>query len=442
MQSSSQNVLWPIVDESFDEAEYLWRSWENSLDTHARSYREVWFWTEDRLAGALDGVLLGGQKSCEQLLATGIERTNAVGTFAVSAHVLAAMSSPRAWKLLWPALSEASGAVAQTLRRALELLVLPMQIAALEARLRGQGEAGLPWLVSSRTFRKELSPVGQVQQLAASHSPDNRRIAMAAARLLPAQVARKTIEPGLADIDPRVVAAAVESGLVHGFRSAWLRCLELGAAQTSAASFFWMSCLGGERERRLLMAALAQPRTFDLALQALGFLGTKEAANLALQAMNNSVHARLAAEAFCAITGLNLAAQNLAAPEPPALNEPLPFELDDMNADLVPKLDDLLPLPDVEGVERWWSQNEARFDHGTRYIGGQSLCPEALYQALAGGPMRRRHVLGFELAVRTGGLCDLQTRGFYALQRQQLRGIADQVNSRSLTFLLEQPGRA
>lgn len=442
MQTPFQNVFWPIVEESFDEAEYLWRSWDSSLDTHARNFRQVWFWTEDRLAGALDGVLLGGNRSCEELLAPGLERLDAVGTFAVSAHVLAAMGSPNAWEMLWPVLNKTSGDSVQTLRRALEVLALPKQIAALEERLQGQGESGLPWLVSSRSFRKESTAAAHVQQLAASHSPDHRRVAMAAARLLPAQTARKILEPALSDIDARVVAAAVESGLVHGFRSAWVRCLELGAAQSSAASFFWMSCLGGERERRLLMSALGQTRTFDLALQALGFLGTKEAANVALQAMNNPAHARLAAEAFCAITGLNLAAQNLAAPEPPSLNEPLPFELDDMNADLVPKLDDLLPLPDVQGVTRWWSQNELRFDKSTRYIGGQSLCPAALYQALSVGPMRRRHVLGFELAVRTSGLCDLQTRGFFSLQRQQLRGIAEQVNNRSLTFSLEQPGRA
>jgi uncharacterized protein (TIGR02270 family) len=442
MQNLLQNVLWPVVDESFDEAEYLWRSWESSLDTHARNYREVWFWTEDRLSGALDGVLLGGNRACEELLGPGLERSDAVSTFAVSAHVLAAMGSPAAWDLLWPILRNASGDEAQTLHRALEVLAHPKHIAALQDQLIGQGEAGLPWLVSTRTFRKEESPAAQVQQLAASHFADHRRIAMAAARLLPAQFARKILEPALSDIDARVVAAAVESGLVHGFRSAWVRCLELGAAQTSAASFFWMACLGGERERRLLMAALGQPRTFDLALQALGFLGTKEAANLALQAMGNPAHARLAAEAFCAITGLSLAAQNLVAPEPPSLNEPLAFELDDMNANLVPKLDDLLPLPNVQGVTQWWSQNEERFDQNTRYIGGQALCPEALYQALALGPMRRRHVLGFELAVRTSGLCDLQTRGFYALQRQQLRGIAEQVNSRSLAFSLEQPSRA
>jgi uncharacterized protein (TIGR02270 family) len=442
MHTPLQNVLWSVVDESFDEAEYLWRSWESSLDTHARNYREVWFWTEDRLAGSLDGVLLGADRACEELLAPGIERTDAVGTFAVSAHVLAAMNSPVAWELLWTALHKASGDSGHSLRRALEVLARPEQVAALELRLGGKGDAGLPWLISSRTFRKVSSTATQVQELASSHVSDHRRIAMAAARLLPAQVARKILEPALSDIDSRVVAAAVESGLVHGFRSAWVRCLELGAAQTSAASFFWMACLGGERERRLLMAALAQPRTFDLALQALGFLGTKEAANVALQAMRNPAHARLAAEAFCAITGLNLPAQNLAAPEPPALNEPLPFELDDMTADLVPKLDDLLPLPDVEGITRWWSKNEGRFDQATRYIGGQALCPEALYEALALGPMRRRHVLGFELAVRTGGSCDLQTRGFYALQRQQLRGIAEQVNSRSMAFSLEQPSRA
>ena len=435
-------VLWPVVEESFDEAEFLWRSWESSLDTHARNYREVWFWTEDRLGGALDGVRLGQGKACEELLAPALRQGHNEHAFVVAAHVLASTSAGVAWEILQPHLCTAKGQIGRLCGRALELATSSPQVRALEENLHRMGAAGLPWLVAARTFRRQQSAPADVYDLATSHSADHRRVAMAAARLLRPHVARQLIEPGLSDIDAHVVAAATESGLVHGLRSAWARCLELGAAQTVPSSFFWLSALGAERESRLLMAALAQPRSFELGLAALGFLGTKEAANVALQAMQNETHARLAAEAFCAITGLILPANNLVAPEPAGVDELIPYELDDMNADLVPKLDDLLPLPDAAGVQRWWAQHEAHFDPHTRYIGGRPLCPEALHQALASGPMRRRHVLAFELAVRTGGACDLQTRAFYSLQRQQLNAIAEHICSDALPFSIQQPGLA
>ena len=436
------NVLWPVVEESFDEAEFLWRSWESSLDTHSRNYREVWFWTEDRLGGALDGVRLGQNKACEELLVPALRQGQNEHAFVVAVHVLASTSACVYWEILQPLLCTAKGPRARLCGRALELATSPTQVRALEENLYRMGPAGLPWLVAARTFRRQPSALADVHELATSHSADHRRVAMAAARLLPQHVARKLVEPGLSDIDAFVVAAATESGLVHGLRSAWARCLELGAAQTVPSSFFWLSALGGERESRLMMAALAQPRSFELGLAALGFWGTKEAANVALQAMQNETHARLAAEAFCAITGLVLATNNLVAPEPAGASEPIPYELDDMNADLVPKLDDLLPLPDPAGVRRWWAQNEARFDRSTRYIGGRPLCLAALHQALASGPMRRRHVLAFELAVRTGGACDVQTRAFYSLQRQQLRTIAEHICSDAVSFSMQQPGLA
>ncbi|MDX2021976.1 MAG: TIGR02270 family protein [Deltaproteobacteria bacterium] len=437
MARHQQNVLWDVVDESFDEAEFLWRTWESSLDTHARNYRQVWFWTEDRLHGALDGVRLGGPRAAEELLLPALLRPHQSGSFMVAAHVLAA--DPRGWDAFVPHLMAANAQTTPLLARALQT---QLPNAAVQARLATLGEPGVPWLVGMRTFAKQQSSQEHVAMLANSPHAEHRRLAMAAARLQPVSVARGWIERGLFDIDAQVCSAAVESGLVHGLRSAWARCLELGVAQSSAVSLFWMASLAGERERRLLLAALGQERTFNVALQAMGFLGTKEAAQACLQAMHSPPHARLAAEGFCAITGLELAAQNLALPEPAALNDPLSFELDDMNADLVPKLDDLLPLPDVEGVNRWWSNNEGRFDANERYIGGQALSSAALWQALATGPMRRRHVLAFELAVRTAGACDLQTRAFFQAQKRQLAQIQQHLVNDAAGFILHQPLRA
>jgi hypothetical protein len=43
-----------------------------------------------------------------------------------------------------------------------------------------------------------------------------------------------------------------------------------------------------------------------------------------------------------------------------------------------------------------------------------------LAAALAGGPMRRRAPIAFELAVRTGGRLQIQTRAFLGEQRRRV----------------------
>ena len=54
-----------LVDESFDEAAFLWRRWESELTSLTRNLDEIWSWTEDRLHGALDGVRVGGAAGLE-----------------------------------------------------------------------------------------------------------------------------------------------------------------------------------------------------------------------------------------------------------------------------------------------------------------------------------------------------------------------------------------
>src|SRR5690242_8331330 len=54
-----------LVEESFDEAVFLWRRWEQELTSLTRSLDEVWSWTEDRLHGALEGVSVGGDSGID-----------------------------------------------------------------------------------------------------------------------------------------------------------------------------------------------------------------------------------------------------------------------------------------------------------------------------------------------------------------------------------------
>ena len=89
----------------------------------------------------------------------------------------------------------------------------------------------------------------------------------------------------------------------------------------------------------------------------------------------------------------------------------------------MPRAEERLPEPDVSGVIRWWNGNRARFDPGVRYLGGQPTSLQRLAGALAGGPMRRRAPIAFELAVRTRGRLQIETRAFLGEQRRRLASV-------------------
>src|SRR5258706_7700978 len=96
-----------LVDESLDEAAFLWRCWERELTSLTRNLDEVWSWTEDRLHGALDGVRVGAADGVD-LLAQGL-LSDEIDRIAVSAGLLASSPEQRATDALTTALSAAEG---------------------------------------------------------------------------------------------------------------------------------------------------------------------------------------------------------------------------------------------------------------------------------------------------------------------------------------------
>jgi uncharacterized protein (TIGR02270 family) len=174
--------------------------------------------------------------------------------------------------------------------------------------------------------------------------------------------------------------------------------------------------LGSEREVAQIVAALREPALCRDALWALGFAGTSSAVEACLRQMETGEHVRVACEAVCAITGLDLHDEELAARSSTERDD----ETDDLDAVLVPTADERLPAPDVAGVQQWWAQQRARFDVGMHYLAGQPKTIGTLRHALEQGPTRRRHAIALELAARTGGVSVVQTLGFCRDQRRQL----------------------
>jgi uncharacterized protein (TIGR02270 family) len=168
----------------------------------------------------------------------------------------------------------------------------------------------------------------------------------------------------------------------------------------------------------VVFAALRVPALQTQAIWALGHLGTPRAVEACLAGMKYENVARACGEAYSHITGVDLDRERLSVAEVPA--DAPAFEDDDLDADLVPPPEAAWPLPDVDAVQRDWATRAARFAADTRHVRGRAATREALMQAVAHGPMLRRHDLVVELRARSRGQYDVETRAFVSRQRQML----------------------
>jgi len=235
-------------------------------------------------------------------------------------------------------------------------------------------------------------------------------------------LAGNVVRAALSMDHPEIRIEAIELGLMHAMKEAWMAAVELVSKPQAgfARAAIAVAALGDQRDQDRLALAYEQAGWERDALFASGFAGTVGAADACLAAMKKGILPRVAAESFCTITGLDLAQSKMVAPEPPLSDDPVPFEEDDLDADLVPKADEDLPLPEFAEVERWWSANRARFAPNQRYLGGRPWSMKVLHERLAAGPMRRRHGWAFEVAMHTQGAHQIQTRAFMSTQQSQI----------------------
>lgn len=153
--------------------------------------------------------------------------------------------------------------------------------------------------------------------------------------------------------------------------------------------------------RKLIGMLSKIPGAERLVLFTMGVWGDPVDVPYLLEKMTVTPHARIAAESFSFITGLNLTDSNFDA-STPADHEAVPNEdpLDD-RVELDP--DDNLPWPLVDKVQDWWNKNRSRFQPGTRYLVGELLNEARCKQILDEGFQRQRAYAAFELALKNPG---------------------------------------
>ena len=406
-----------LVDESFEEAAFLWRRWESELSSLTRNLDEVWSWTEDRLHGALDGVRAGGAAATD-VLTQGL-LSDQIDRVTVSAAVLASRFEPGASDAIASALSVAEGDTLTAMVRGLELLGSSQSLRAAASALAARGPAYMGALCRLKAFRR-VAPGEEIVTAFQSNVPSVQVDALRAVAHVPSRAADEWIAAALRSGDATVQYAAVESGIRLGIDQARKTATRLARQLDSGAGPYLklLAMLGTAEEHEIVYAALRIPELQLQAIWALGHIGTGRAAESCLAGMQYEKLARASGEAYCWITGADLERDGLAAEEPPS--DVPAFEEEDLDANLVPPPEALWPLPDPEATGRHWSARRADFAADARYIHSRPATRETRVAMVETGPMLRRPDLLFQLAAKTEGQYDVEPRAFTARQRQMM----------------------
>lgn len=152
-----------------------------------------------------------------------------------------------------------------------------------------------------------------------------------------------------------------------------------------------------EQARAWISALAKDPASVRAVITATGVLGDPHAVSWLIGKMSEPALARLAAESFTNITGVDLVKYDLNKDSPEDTD---PTSTDDATtAHIGMDEDENLPWPDIEKLTALWRKHGANFTVGQRYFLGKPIAPEWLKHKINEGSMRQRHAAALELAL-------------------------------------------
>ncbi|NMO17514.1 TIGR02270 family protein [Pyxidicoccus fallax] len=409
-------LRWDVLETHLEEACFLWTQWEQTLSSALFTLDEVAQGDEQRLRAHLKALVAGGRRVCERLLLPCIEGDD-TERLRVAAFVLLAKGEGQDLSSVLRGLSQADEAQRAAFQRALEVSeAMDLSAGLLRSLLEGDGH-DTATLLEVLAFRQV--PLGPRLGVFLGSSDAAVRIAAlrAGRHQPPSDEEARALRGALDSSVPEEREAALALGLRRGSRTAWLACPALAAQADTAGEISRLAlALGGDaRDVERLIRLLEMAPLRRSVLWALGFSGRVAAADACLAHMREPGLAAVAAEAFCAITGLVLEGAFRQPPAPESSMEEEragPLE-EDPDAGLV--------LPNAQALEDWWANSRERFDRSARHLAGKPFSMSLLLDSLELQPMRRRPVLALELAIRSRGECEVEPRAFSDVQRQRLR---------------------
>ncbi|QDE93694.1 hypothetical protein BHS06_34535 [Myxococcus xanthus] len=401
-------VLVDVWEEHLDEASFHWEQWERALVAPDFTLTET-AEREERLLAHLEG--LGDAAALSLVLRPAFD-SEELSRQSAATYALLSLGG------LDESLARFQGASTEVragIRRALELSEAPGLGAQLREVLKRNDLDAQAHALEALVFRQEVPP--EILARFFTHDePRSRMAALRATKPLPEDAVSRLLPALLDSAHPGIRAAAMEAGLASGVRLAWDACRKaVQRREPGMPEALTLLALGGaDADTALLVELLQSPDLRPDVLWALGFSGRVPAVEACLKYLAEPSVARLAGEAFSSMTGLRLEGSYALLPR----SHPEPS--DDPDASLEPRPEDDLPWPHVAAITAWWSEARKRFDKGARYLLGQPFSGAVLVDALESSPMRRRHVLARELAIRTRGKHVIPTRAFSFRQRVAL----------------------
>jgi hypothetical protein len=383
-QNPADLILWDVIEEHLDEAEFLFERWNRALFQPAVDLNELAKTYEPRLFAHIDALLIGGIEVAQRMLLP--ELYAGKETFRVTVAALALLSNPQgSWiDEVTRVAQQSQGPTRSALIRALVLT----DCAQLDSNLQNQ-------------FHQNPA--------------DSVLLEILTGRGLdPGVPLRHCLESS----DPKLVLAARKAVERFGLRELYYFA-GIGSSSNSAQQY------------HALKEQLACPETIESALWRLGLCGTAEAGDLCASYLEsaNLRLVKLAADSIAWIGGLNLSDPQFKlsskdAAEPEALSLP-DFRYDDPGANLELDGVDGISLPNVRAVAQWWQENRARLARYRRCLLGQPFTIRAVKHALESGPLWRRHPLALELSIQTGGREHISTDTFSARQIRQIAAMGN-----------------
>jgi uncharacterized protein (TIGR02270 family) len=407
-----------IHEEHLDEAAFLHAQWERSLLSPVLTLADVARTIEPRLFAHLDGLVLGGAPVAEGLLIPMLADGDPDQCFAAAWSLFHAEDADRS-EPVFAALAGDDEALAGAVERAIALAASDEALAPL-GKLFGaddpQQRAAAVRIAGARdVLRAELDRA--LPRLVSDPEPAVRAAVLrTAARGLAGAAFRGDIVRALRSDDAQLRGAAVEAGLLGGVREAWNACRDVVTSRGPGAetALLALGVAGSEADQGLVLSAAQTPALGRAATRALGYVGTVDAAELCLGLMRKQPLAKLAGEAFVAITGLDMRGEALyLIVEGDPIDDDEPGE----EAAAIDPAEEALLLPNAHAIADWWAGARAAFPRGVRYRGGRPLEPASLADALETSPMRQRPGLCFEIALRTDPSLSIDARSWTHRQR-------------------------
>jgi uncharacterized protein (TIGR02270 family) len=116
-----------------------------------------------------------------------------------------------------------------------------------------------------------------------------------------------------------------------------------------------------------------------------------------IEQMAHPAIARIAAEAFVTITGVDVNLEQMETMPPDDFEDGPTEDPDDENVELPEDI--ALPWPDVGKIRQWWLANQSRFVAGERHFMGQPVSASACAGVLREGFQRQRVAAALHLCL-------------------------------------------